>query len=67
MRSMISTFLRSACIKGQPHEDAVLCTSSATYALKHVETTNALLLIPPQHVRLSILYRVMSPHYTSKP
>lgn len=36
-----------ACIKGQPDDEAVLCTSSATYALKHVETTNTLLLVPP--------------------
>ena len=37
-------------IKGAPNEDAVLCTGTATFALKHVETTNALLLLPPDEV-----------------
>ena len=40
-----------ACIKGRPDEEAVLCTATATYDLKHVETTNALLLVTPQQVR----------------
>ncbi|KAF6256903.1 sister chromatid cohesion protein Dcc1 [Scenedesmus sp. NREL 46B-D3] len=35
-------------IKGGKGDDAVLCTSSKTYALKLVETTNSLLLLPPQ-------------------
>ena len=33
-------------MKGRPDEEAVLCTRKATYALKHVETTNALFLVP---------------------
>jgi hypothetical protein len=37
-------------IKGASEDDAVLCTSDKTFALKHVETTNALLLLPPQQV-----------------
>ncbi|KAF8068237.1 dscc1 [Scenedesmus sp. PABB004] len=35
-------------IKGEPGGDAVLCTAAKTYALKLVETTNCLLLLPPQ-------------------
>ncbi|WIA31014.1 hypothetical protein OEZ86_001054 [Tetradesmus obliquus] len=35
-------------IKGDKGDDAVLCTSNKTYALKLVETTNSLLLLPPQ-------------------
>lgn len=35
-------------IKGATQEDAVLCTSDKTFALKVVETTNTLLLLPPQ-------------------
>ena len=31
----------------------MLCTATATYDLKHVETTNALLLVAPQQVRSS--------------
>jgi hypothetical protein len=38
-------------IKGATQEDAVLCTSDKTFALKAVETTNTLLLLPPQEVR----------------
>jgi sister chromatid cohesion protein DCC1 len=38
-------------IKGDKGDDAVLCTSNKTYALKLVETTNSLLLLPPQEVR----------------
>jgi len=37
-------------IKGAGQEDAVLCTSNKTFALKLVETTNTLLLLPPQQV-----------------
>lgn len=35
-------------IKGGADEDAVLCTRDKTYALKYVETTNMLLLLPPE-------------------
>jgi sister chromatid cohesion protein DCC1 len=34
-------------IKGGRDEEAVLCTASKTYALKQVETSNTLLLVPP--------------------
>lgn len=34
-------------IRGQPDEDAVLCTQSKTYALKYVGTSNSVFLIPP--------------------
>lgn len=34
-------------IKGGEHEEAVLCTSSKTYAIKYVETTNLQLLVAP--------------------
>jgi hypothetical protein len=38
-------------IKGAVDEEAVLCTQDKTFALKLVETTNLLLLLPPQEVR----------------
>lgn len=34
-------------LRGQPDEDAVLCTQSKTYAMKFVGTSNSVLLIPP--------------------
>ncbi|KAL7120849.1 hypothetical protein ACP275_02G147400 [Erythranthe tilingii] len=34
-------------LRGQPDEDAVLCTTSKTYAVKFVGTSNSVLLIPP--------------------
>ncbi|KAL2514079.1 zinc ion binding [Forsythia ovata] len=34
-------------IRGQPDEDAVLCTQSKTYAVKFVGTSNSVFLIPP--------------------
>ncbi|BDA43076.1 Sister chromatid cohesion protein DCC1 [Coccomyxa sp. Obi] len=34
-------------IKGLPDEEAVLCTRKGTYAVKHVDTTNSLFLVPP--------------------
>lgn len=34
-------------IRGQPDEDAVLCTQSKTYSIKFVETSNSVFLIPP--------------------
>jgi len=37
---------RSVSIKGAPSGDAVLVTAAATYDLKTVDTTNALLLLP---------------------
>jgi hypothetical protein len=37
-------------IKGATEEEAVLCTGDKTFALKLVETTNLLLLLPPQQV-----------------
>ncbi|XP_050204069.1 uncharacterized protein LOC126654070 [Mercurialis annua] len=33
-------------LRGQPDEDAVLCTQSKTYAIKFVATSNSLFLIP---------------------
>jgi hypothetical protein len=41
---------RSVVIKGGAGDDAVLCTNDKTYALKYVETTNLLLLLPPDEV-----------------
>ncbi|CAN6445484.1 unnamed protein product [Victoria cruziana] len=35
-------------IKGEPDEEAVLCTSSETYALKFVSTSNSVFLVPPK-------------------
>jgi len=37
----------SVVIKGGDSEEAVLCTADKTFALKYVETTNTLLLVPP--------------------
>lgn len=34
-------------LRGQPDEDAVLCTPSRTYAMKFVGTSNSVLLVPP--------------------
>jgi len=34
-------------IKGDKNDEAVLCTSSTTYAIKYVSTSNTVLLIPP--------------------
>ncbi|KAL3651143.1 hypothetical protein CASFOL_007546 [Castilleja foliolosa] len=36
-------------LRGQPDEDAVLCTSSKTYAVKFVGTSNSVFLIPPSY------------------
>ena len=38
--------LRSVTIKGAADQEAVLCTGKATFALKHVETTNTLYMVP---------------------
>ncbi|XP_031490670.1 uncharacterized protein LOC116257816 [Nymphaea colorata] len=35
-------------IRGEPDEEAVLCTSSKTYALKFVSTSNSVFLVPPK-------------------
>jgi hypothetical protein len=42
--------LHRVVLKGQPDEELVMCTCNKTYALKHVETSNALLLVPPRKV-----------------
>ncbi|XP_071736120.1 uncharacterized protein [Rutidosis leptorrhynchoides] len=34
-------------LRGQPDEDAVLCTQSKTYAIKFVGTSNSVFLVPP--------------------
>ncbi|KZV52344.1 hypothetical protein F511_32162 [Dorcoceras hygrometricum] len=34
-------------LRGQPDEDAVLCTDTKTYAIKFVGTSNSVFLIPP--------------------
>ncbi|KAL5560713.1 hypothetical protein UlMin_036924 [Ulmus minor] len=34
-------------VRGQPDEDAVLCTQSKTYAIKFVGNSNSIFLIPP--------------------
>ncbi|ERN09144.1 hypothetical protein AMTRI_Chr03g142330 [Amborella trichopoda] len=34
-------------VRGDPDEEAVLCTPSSTYALKFVSTSNSVFLIPP--------------------
>ncbi|GAB2272680.1 hypothetical protein Dimus_007502 [Dionaea muscipula] len=37
-------------LRGQPEEDAVLCTDSKTYAIKFVTTSNSVFLIPPSQL-----------------
>lgn len=39
-------------IRGSRDEEAVLCTSSKTYAIKFVATSNSVFLIPPQNLVL---------------
>lgn len=34
-------------LRGEPHEEAVFCTTSKTYAIKFVGTSNSVFLIPP--------------------
>lgn len=40
-------FFSRISLRGQPDEDAVLCTQSKTYAVKFVGNSNSVLLIPP--------------------
>ena len=42
---------RRVVIKGTEDAEAVLCTKTATYAIKTVETTNSILLVPPTQAR----------------
>ncbi|XP_028752025.1 sister chromatid cohesion protein DCC1 [Neltuma alba] len=37
-------------LRGQPNEDAVLCTSSKTYSIKFVGTSNSVFLVPPNQL-----------------
>jgi sister chromatid cohesion protein DCC1 len=46
---MISSDFRMV-LRGQPDEDAVLCTQSKTYAMKFVGTSNSVLLVPPANL-----------------
>ena len=39
-------------IKGDGDESAVLCTTTATFALKMCDTSNSVLLVPPLEVWL---------------
>eukprot|EP01018_Ginkgo_biloba_P026712 Gb_37493 [translate_table: standard] len=39
---------KGVTIRGHPDEEAVLCTSSTTYAIKYVSTSNSVFIIPPQ-------------------
>lgn len=51
-------------IKGGQAEEAVLCTRDKTFALKLVETTNTLLLLPQQEVgREARVFDEMSDSY----
>ena len=38
---------RRGLLKGQEAQQAVLCTQTRSFAVKHVETSNTLLLISP--------------------
>jgi hypothetical protein len=46
-------------MKGDALDEAVLCTSDSTYALKCVDTTNLLLLVPPKQVGLTGLRQLL--------
>ena len=48
-----STRDTTVVIKGDSNDDAVLCTSNCTYAIKLVETSNTMLLVPPNEVKSS--------------
>lgn len=50
-------------IKGGDRDDAVVCTQDKTYALKYVETTNLLLLIPPNEVGVSYRMQTTQQNY----
>ncbi|KAK4767111.1 hypothetical protein SAY86_014861 [Trapa natans] len=42
-------FNQRVFIRGQPDDDAVLCTQSKTYAVKFVGTSNSVCLVPPSN------------------
>lgn len=42
----LDLFALSVVIRGEPHEDAVLCTEDKTYDLRLAETSNSLLVCP---------------------
>nr|GLL40801.1 sister chromatid cohesion protein DCC1 [Ipomoea trifida] len=44
---------QSVTLRGQPDEDAVLCTLSKTYAVKFVGSSNSVFLIPPSDSPIS--------------
>jgi hypothetical protein len=49
---ILAELLRDGVVfKGGDKEEAVLCTQQATYAVKLVETSNSLLLVPPARAR----------------
>ncbi|XP_073128185.1 uncharacterized protein [Henckelia pumila] len=41
-------------LRGQPDEDAVLCTDTKTYAIKFVGTSNSVFLIPPSDKSMQV-------------
>lgn len=44
---LFGAYFVRASLRGQPDEDAVLCTQSKTYSIKFVGTSNSVFLIPP--------------------
>ena len=50
-QSLTDLLAGSVVIKGEAAAEAVLCSENRTYALKIVETTNSLLLVPPTQVK----------------
>jgi sister chromatid cohesion protein DCC1 len=44
-------------IKGQPNEDAVLCTSDKTYALRSVTLSNTVLVVTPENASNDLVIR----------
>ena len=47
----------SICIKGNPSEDAVLCTSDKTYAIRSVALSNSVLVVSPTHEENRVVIR----------
>ena len=49
------------CFKGTEGKlDAVICTSTKTFRLKKVETSNSVLVVPPTQIRFNGRYEVMA-------
>ena len=50
-------------IKGDDNDDAVLCTDDATYSIKLAETSNTVLLIPPNESDDAMAFSSSAPRH----